>query len=40
MNQSGKKNQTLRVFEAFAGIGAQASSVNRMGINYKIFGIS
>lgn len=30
----------LRVFEAFAGIGAQASALSRMNINYEIVGIS
>lgn len=30
----------LRVFEAFAGIGAQASALKRLGIDYKIVGIS
>lgn len=29
----------LRVFEAFAGIGAQASALSRMNINYEIVGI-
>lgn len=33
----GKK---LRVFEAFAGIGAQASALERLNINYEIVGIS
>ena len=37
-----KKKQTekLRVFEAFAGIGAQASALKRLNINYEIVGIS
>lgn len=30
----------LRVFEAFAGIGAQASALKRLGIDYEIVGIS
>lgn len=30
----------LRVFEAFAGIGAQAAALKRMNINYEIVGIS
>lgn len=30
----------LRVFEAFAGIGAQATALNRIGINYEVVGIS
>ena len=30
----------LRVFEAFAGIGAQASALERMNIEYEIVGIS
>lgn len=33
-------NQKLRVFEAFAGIGAQASALSRMNIDYEIVGIS
>ena len=40
MDQNFKEHQTLRVFEAFAGIGAQASALDRMGINYKIVGSS
>lgn len=39
-----KKNSVdkpiLKVFEAFAGIGAQASALERTGINFKIVGIS
>ena len=35
-----KKNKKLRVFEAFAGIGAQASALKRLNINYEIVGIS
>lgn len=35
-----KKTNKLRVFEAFAGIGAQASALERIGINYEIVGIS
>ncbi len=35
-----KKSSTLRVFEAFAGIGAQATALERLGIDYKIVGIS
>ena len=34
------KNRKLRVFEAFAGIGAQATALERIGINYEIVGIS
>ena len=30
----------LRVFEAFAGIGVQASALSRMNIDYEIVGIS
>lgn len=30
----------LRVFEAFAGIGAQASALDRLNIDYEIVGIS
>ena len=39
MSQS-NNNRKLRVFEAFAGIGAQASALKRLGINYEIVGIS
>lgn len=35
-----KSKKKLRVFEAFAGIGAQASALKRMNINYEIVGIS
>lgn len=38
MRMDGKKK--LRVFEAFAGIGAQASALERLKINYEIVGIS
>ena len=34
------KNRPLRVFEAFAGIGAQATALERIGIDYEIVGIS
>lgn len=34
------RNRKLRVFEAFAGIGAQASALERMNIEYEIVGIS
>lgn len=34
------KKQKLKVFEAFAGIGAQASALDRLGINYEVVGIS
>lgn len=34
------KSKPLRVFEAFAGIGAQATALDRIGIEYKIVGIS
>lgn len=34
------KKEKLKVFEAFAGIGAQASALSRMNINYEIVGIS
>ena len=33
------EKKKLRVFEAFAGIGAQASALKRMNINYEIVGI-
>lgn len=35
-----RRKQKLRVFEAFAGIGAQASALERMNIDYEIVGIS
>lgn len=35
-----KKQKKLRVFEAFAGIGAQASALERININYEVVGIS
>lgn len=35
-----KKTKALRVFEAFAGIGAQATALERIGIDYEIVGIS
>lgn len=35
-----EKEKKLRVFEAFSGIGAQASALERMNINYEIVGIS
>ncbi len=35
-----KNKHKLRVFEAFAGIGAQASALERMNIDYEIVGIS
>ena len=38
-NREGQK-KPLRVFEAFAGIGAQATALNRLGIDYEIVGIS
>lgn len=34
------EKKRLRVFEAFAGIGAQATALERMGIDYEIVGIS
>lgn len=34
------RKKKLRVFEAFSGIGAQASALERMNINYEIVGIS
>lgn len=34
------ERQKLKVFEAFAGIGAQASALSRLNINYEIVGIS
>lgn len=35
-----KENRKLKVFEAFAGIGAQAAALKRMNIEYEIVGIS
>ena len=35
-----KSSKKLRVFEAFAGIGAQAAALKRLNINYEIVGIS
>ena len=35
-----KRKRKLKVFEAFAGIGAQASSLKRLNIEYEIVGIS
>jgi len=40
MDESKNRNHPLRVFEAFAGIGAQASALKRTNINYEIVGIS
>lgn len=40
MKNSKKKEQKLRVFEAFAGIGAQAAALERLDIDYEIVGIS
>ena len=34
------KKKRLKVFEAFAGIGAQATALERIGIDYEIVGIS
>jgi len=35
-----RQHRKLRVFEAFAGIGAQAMALERIGIDYEIVGIS
>lgn len=35
-----KRKRKLKVFEAFAGIGAQASALKRLNIEYEIVGIS
>ena len=35
-----KSSKKLRVFEAFAGIGAQAAALKRLNIEYEIVGIS
>lgn len=35
-----QEKKKLRVFEAFAGIGAQASALERLNINYEVVGIS
>lgn len=40
MKRNNKAVRKLRVFEAFAGIGAQASALNRIGVNYEIVGTS
>lgn len=40
MAQKRASEKKLRVFEAFAGIGAQASALSRLNINYEIVGIS
>lgn len=40
MDNNNSNKPVLRVFEAFAGIGAQASALQRMNINYEIVGIS
>lgn len=34
------KNKKLKVFEAFAGIGAQSIALQRLGIDYEVVGIS
>lgn len=34
------RSRKLRVFEAFAGIGAQATALDRIGIDYEVVGIS
>jgi len=34
-----KRKRPLKVFEAFAGIGAQATALKRLGINFEIVGI-
>ncbi len=39
-NMINNNEKKLRVFEAFAGIGAQATALKRMNINYEIVGIS
>ena len=40
MIQEKENRKTLKVFEAFAGIGAQAAALKRLNINYEIVGIS
>lgn len=35
-----KSKRKLRVFEAFAGIGAQAAALKKLNIDYEIVGIS
>lgn len=40
MNNITTPPKALKVFEAFAGIGAQNSALKRIGINYEIVGIS
>lgn len=39
-NTREKRKRKLKVFEAFAGIGAQASALKRLNIEYEIVGIS
>lgn len=38
--ENNKETRPLHVFEAFAGIGAQATALERIGINHEIVGIS
>lgn len=38
--ETNKNTKKLRVFEAFAGIGAQATALERLNANYEIVGIS
>lgn len=40
MKNDKKKHKKLRVFEAFAGIGAQRTALDRLNIDYEIVGIS
>ena len=35
-----KTNRKLKVFEAFAGIGAQHSALKRANVNFEVVGIS
>ena len=40
MPNNNGEHRTLRVFEAFAGIGAQATALKRLGFDHEIVGIS
>ncbi|MBQ9008391.1 MAG: DNA (cytosine-5-)-methyltransferase [Clostridia bacterium] len=40
MDNNGQIMKKLRVFEAFAGIGAQATALDRLGFDYEVVGIS
>ena len=40
LEENKKHRKSLRVFEAFAGIGAQATALKRLNANYEVVGIS